>query len=161
MRLLAPQHARFVSEYLKDHNGTRAAIRAGFAPKSAHVRAHRLTRRPDVSAPLGARIRRRDRRAEANAARLLDELCRIAFLDPRRFYYPAGYRHAGQLMPLHAMDDDVRGCIAHIRLGGRQRSRRNHRAITWTNRVRPLNKLRALRGSTNTSPTQARPVRQR
>ena len=40
MRMLAAQHARFVAEDLKDHNGTRAAIRAGFARKSAHVRAH-------------------------------------------------------------------------------------------------------------------------
>jgi hypothetical protein len=48
-------------------------------------------------------------------------------------------------MPLHAMDEDVRGCIAHISLGGRPRTRRNHRANTGTDRVRPLNKLRALR----------------
>lgn len=116
MRVLAPRHARFVSEYPKDHNGTRAGIRAGFASKSAHVRAHRLTRRPDVSAALGARIRRRDRRAEALAARFLEELCRVAFLDPRRFYYPAGPRQAGRLMPHHARDEDVRGCIAHIRI---------------------------------------------
>ena len=39
---LTPKQRRFVSEYLKDLNGTQAAIRAGYAPKSAKVIASRM-----------------------------------------------------------------------------------------------------------------------
>src|SRR4051812_6766542 len=39
---LAPRKAIFVAEYVKDGNGTQAAIRAGYAAKSAHVAAYRL-----------------------------------------------------------------------------------------------------------------------
>jgi phage terminase small subunit len=37
-----PRQQRFVVEYLKDGNGTGAAIRAGYATSSAAVDAHRL-----------------------------------------------------------------------------------------------------------------------
>jgi len=43
---------RFVQEYLKDFNGTQAAIRAGYSPKSAHVQANRLLKSDKVQALL-------------------------------------------------------------------------------------------------------------
>lgn len=39
---LTPKQARFVAEYVKDMNATQAAIRAGYAAKSADANAHRL-----------------------------------------------------------------------------------------------------------------------
>lgn len=39
---LTPKQARFAEEYVLDHNATAAALRAGFAPKSARVTACRL-----------------------------------------------------------------------------------------------------------------------
>ncbi len=36
---LTPKRARFVEEYLKDSNGTQAAIRAGYSPKTAQEQA--------------------------------------------------------------------------------------------------------------------------
>lgn len=39
---LTPRQARFVAEYLKDLNGTQAAIRAGYARGSADVQGARL-----------------------------------------------------------------------------------------------------------------------
>lgn len=39
---LTPKQARFIEEYVLDHNATAAALRAGFAPKSARVIACRL-----------------------------------------------------------------------------------------------------------------------
>jgi len=46
--------ARFVEEYAIDHNGAGAAVRAGYAPKSAHVTASRLLRKANVSAAVRA-----------------------------------------------------------------------------------------------------------
>lgn len=39
---LSPKRAAFVREYLIDLNATKAAERAGYSPKSAHVTGHRL-----------------------------------------------------------------------------------------------------------------------
>ena len=41
-RKLTPKQKRFVAEYLKDFNGTQAAIRAGFSPKRAAETAYDL-----------------------------------------------------------------------------------------------------------------------
>ena len=43
---LTAKQARFVEEYLVDLNGTQAAIRAGYSPKTAAATASRLLRKP-------------------------------------------------------------------------------------------------------------------
>ncbi|MBQ8830841.1 MAG: terminase small subunit [Oscillospiraceae bacterium] len=55
---LKPKERRFVWEYEKDWNGTRAAIRAGYSEKSAAVIASRLLKKVNVAAY--ARARQRD-----------------------------------------------------------------------------------------------------
>jgi len=45
---IATRHLLFVSEFLKDRNGTQAVIRAGFSSSGATSRAVGLLRRPDV-----------------------------------------------------------------------------------------------------------------
>ena len=47
---LSDKRARFGQEYVRDQNGTQAAIRAGYAPGSAYVTASRLLRNAQVSA---------------------------------------------------------------------------------------------------------------
>ena len=42
MAELTPKQQRFVEEYIKDLNGTQAAIRAGYSPKTANEQAVRL-----------------------------------------------------------------------------------------------------------------------
>lgn len=46
---LTPKQAAFVREYLKDGNGTQAAIRAGYSPTGAKVEANRLLTNANVS----------------------------------------------------------------------------------------------------------------
>ena len=43
------QHERFCREYVIDHNGTQAAIRAGYAANAAAQQASRLLKRPDIA----------------------------------------------------------------------------------------------------------------
>ena len=47
---LTPKQARFVEEYALDHNGSAAALRAGFALGSARVTASRLLSKANVQA---------------------------------------------------------------------------------------------------------------
>lgn len=48
MKLLSPRERRFASEYVVDLHGTEAAIRAGYAKKSARNTSQALLRRPHV-----------------------------------------------------------------------------------------------------------------
>jgi phage terminase small subunit len=45
---LTPKQRRFVEEYMKDFQPTQAAIRAGYAPKSARSQAYRLLQRGEI-----------------------------------------------------------------------------------------------------------------
>jgi len=59
---VTPKQRRFVEEYAVDHNGTQAAIRAGYSPRRAHVTASELLRQPDVLfAMAGVDEKKRDR----------------------------------------------------------------------------------------------------
>ena len=45
---LSPKARKFVTEYLKDFNGTQAAIRAGYSSTGAGVTANRLLKNPKI-----------------------------------------------------------------------------------------------------------------
>lgn len=51
---MVPKVRAFINEYLKDFNGTKAAIRAGYSPKSAHVKACTLLKDPKVKVEIEA-----------------------------------------------------------------------------------------------------------
>lgn len=65
---LNPRQERFVLEYLNDGNGTRAAIRAGYAASSAAVHAHRLLKNERVLAKVRACIDRVQKRNDVCVA---------------------------------------------------------------------------------------------
>lgn len=46
---MTPKQARFVTEYIKDHCGKQAAIRAGYSEKSAESQASQLLKLPKVA----------------------------------------------------------------------------------------------------------------
>jgi phage terminase small subunit len=47
---MTPRQLAFATQYALDHNGTAAAVRAGYAEVGAHVTASRLLRKPNVAA---------------------------------------------------------------------------------------------------------------
>ena len=47
-KLLTRRQNTFVTEYAKDGNATQAALRAGYAPSSAHQRGYELVRNSEV-----------------------------------------------------------------------------------------------------------------
>ena len=60
----------FVDEYMKDYNGTQAAIRAGYSEKSAHSIASETLRIPKVAAELKRRFEEGRMSTEAIVARI-------------------------------------------------------------------------------------------
>ena len=74
-RMLTPKEQRFVKEYAIDLNGTQAAIRAGYSPRTARSIASETLQRPAVKAATQKALR-------ANEPRL-QMLTAMAFADPR------------------------------------------------------------------------------
>jgi phage terminase small subunit len=104
---LNAKQRRFCLEYLVDMNGTQAAIRAGYAARSAHSQASDLLTLPKVQAFLQPRLKRAEEKLELTAERLEAELARLAFVDPRK-----AYDANGKLLPVHEMPEDVARAIA-------------------------------------------------
>lgn len=102
--------AKFVSEYLVDLNGTQAAIRAGYAPKSAHVTASKLLKTPKVKGALDAAMAERAKRTEVTADRVIQEIARLAFVDVSKAYNPG----TGELLKPNEMPDDVRAAFGGL-----------------------------------------------
>ena len=109
---LNPRQAAFVTEYLIDLNGTQAAIRAGYSPRSAEVTASRLLSDAKVSAAIAEAKAARMERTETTADDVIRELKRIAFLDPRQVmsWGPDGVR----LLASSSLSPDVAAAIAEV-----------------------------------------------
>lgn len=71
-----------MAEYLKDLNGTQAAIRAGYAPGNARVQASELLALPKVKAEVEKAMQVRAERNAIDADRVLKRLDAIATADP-------------------------------------------------------------------------------
>jgi phage terminase small subunit len=105
---------RFIAEYVVDLNATKAAIRAGYAEKSApHWAWQMLHWRPAIAEAIAAALKAREERTLINADRVVQQLARIAFADIRQLVR----RDAGDhvvLKPLDEMSEDQQAAIAEI-----------------------------------------------
>lgn len=72
---------RFPIEFLKDFNGTQAAIRIGCPPKGAAVQASRLLRNVKVQEKLRELIKKQEVRTGIDSDTVLKEAARIALAD--------------------------------------------------------------------------------
>ena len=75
------RHDRFCREYIKDLNGTRAAIAAGYAKKSAKVTASRLLTNANVQALLAKLAKQHADKLDLSAEKVLSELSSMGFCN--------------------------------------------------------------------------------
>ncbi len=95
-RDLTAKEAAFVREYLIDLNQTQAAIRAGYAAKSANVQAVEIMARPLVRAAIAEAMAARSERTQVNADWLLNRLAVEAEADLADIY-----TEDGAVKPVH------------------------------------------------------------
>jgi phage terminase small subunit len=76
----------FVLEYLKDLNATQAAIRAGYAARSAKVTACRLLTNTNLQAEIQKAMDRRCAKLELRNEDTLRAIANDAFRDPRKLF---------------------------------------------------------------------------
>lgn len=79
---MTKKQKRFVEEYLIDLNATQAAIRAGYSPDSARdIGCENLTK-PSIKAAIDRAMAERSRRTGINQDRVIQEIAKLAFLNP-------------------------------------------------------------------------------
>jgi phage terminase small subunit len=114
---LLPREAAFVHEFPRDFNATRAAIRAGYSRKTAHVQGSQILRRLRVQAALEAHLATLTAKADVSAERVVQELAKIAFSDIRKF--SAWTARRARLTPSGSLQDGAAACIQEVSgLGG-------------------------------------------
>lgn len=106
-RSLTPRQSLFVSEYLVDLNATRAAKAAGYSEKTAEAARSRLLRNVKVAAAIEMRAAERSKKLEITADRVLKELARLAFFDPRQFF-----NADGSVKQISELDEDTARALA-------------------------------------------------
>ena len=118
-------------------NGTRAALAAGYAPRSAAEQASRLLKRGRIARALTVARAGEVEAVNASAERIVLELARIAFLDPA-----AMFDGNGDLLPIGRMPVDVRRAISSFDV--EERTDGLGRTVT-TRKIRLAAKADALR----------------
>ena len=116
---MSARQRRFVEEYVLDPSPARAARRAGFSKGYAR-RAYLLTRRPDVAAAIREAQAAAQARAAVTVDRIIAELAKLAFADPRDLFTADG-----RMKSIHELDDANAAGIASLEvlvLGGGSRS---------------------------------------
>jgi phage terminase small subunit len=106
---MSPKQQKFITEYVVDLNATQAAIRAGYAKRSANREGTRLLSNAVIAREIAARKQAQLDAAELSAARVLEELRRVAFADIRQFF-----NARGDLKPISQLSPAERASIATI-----------------------------------------------
>jgi phage terminase small subunit len=133
---MTPRQAIFYGEYIKDGNGTRATIAAGFPEKSAHVAAARMLKNAKVKAAIDGWSARTLQKLEMSAEEVLRELSKVGKFDARRLYDKDGNR-----LPVHLLDDVTAAAIVGVE---DETTEGPCFVTTRKQRVRAADKLRAL-----------------
>lgn len=97
----------FLHEYLVDLDGLRAARAAGYSdPATMSSRLLNGKDYPEVTMMVDAALKRRREESEVKARDLMDELTKVAFLDPRRLF-----ADDETLLNITTLPKDVAACI--------------------------------------------------
>lgn len=108
---LTPKQQRFVEEYLKDLNGTQAAIRAGYSRKTANEQAARLLAKASVATAVTVGKLQQNDRIQVEADQVREQNAYLALADPIDVL-----DEHGQLLPLRQMPRRIRCAIRSIEL---------------------------------------------
>lgn len=111
MSKLTLKQQRFSEEYLIDLNATQAAIRAGYAKRTASQQGARLLTNVKVQAYIGERRKGLSEKAEIDAADVLRQVARMALFDPRKVF-----DDQGNPLPVHELPDDVAFAVQGLKV---------------------------------------------
>ncbi len=87
---MTPQQQLFVDEFLKDLTAGRAAVRAGYAKKSADQQGYKLLQMPEIAAAIREALAKRSERTQIDSDWVLKRLAGEAMADLAEIYADDG-----------------------------------------------------------------------
>lgn len=108
---LTARQREFCHEYLVDLNARAAALRVGYAEKSVNTNASQLLRMPKVAELIAELMTERSKRIEVREDRVLLEIARLAFNDPRK-----AFDTDGNILPIQQWPDEVAAAVSSIKI---------------------------------------------
>ena len=126
-----------MQEYLVNLNGTKAAIRAGYAAVHANVIASRLLTIVNIRRAVQEALAERQRRCDVSADRVLLEFARLAYADIRELYTADG-----QLKRPSELDAAIAPAVVQLEV---RTTTRPSGEVDTVQKVRLIDKVPALR----------------
>lgn len=136
--LMRPKHARFVAEYLIDLNATQAAIRSGYSKRTANRIASHLLSKVDIRQAIDAQQAKQLESTELSAARVLEEMRRLAFSDVRAFF-----DERGNLKPMRELTAEQGAALSSVEVLQRNLTSGDGQVDTL-HKIKTWDKVRAL-----------------
>lgn len=103
----------FIAEYIRDPNGRQAAIKAGYSARTADSAASRLLKnvkvREEIDRHHAEVVEKVKHETGITLERVIRELGRIAFFDPRKLF-----DKDGNPLPITELDDDTVAAVAGL-----------------------------------------------
>lgn len=141
-KLLSPKQKRFAEEYLIDLNGTQAAIRAGYSPKTANEQAAQNLAKLSIQEFIQTRQKELQKKTGITQERVLAEYARIAFSDTRKLF-----KDDGTLKEIVDLNDDDAACLAGLEVGELQSmapDKKGNKIVSSVKKVKIYDKVKAL-----------------
>jgi len=136
---LTPKRRRFVAEYLKDYNGTQAAIRAGYSPTSANQQASAILAIPNVKALVEQKEQSVHERLGLDAAWVLSRYMNIADAD-----LAEAYHDDGRLKQMHEIPIHLRKALGGVEVEKRTEGRGDDAEEVMTTKIKLVDRKGAL-----------------
>lgn len=96
-----PKQSAFCREYVRDYNGTQAAIRAGYSKRTAYSQSFDLLKKPEIQKEIQSLESRIENKVIITKDKILRELSMIGFAN----------------MADHVTIDDGTGCVQAVGIG--------------------------------------------
>lgn len=127
---LNPKQRRFVSEYVKDQNGTQAAIRAGYSKKTAQEQSSQLLSKLMIQSAVQEKLEALSEKSDLKALEVRESVLRLMRFDPRR-----AFNADGTMKRIHEMPEDVIQAVSGI---DADESAGEIKRLRFTDRVRVI-----------------------
>ncbi len=136
------RHERFCREYLTDLNGTRAAIAAGYAKKSAKEAASRLLTNVNVQALLAELMKKHADKLDLSAEKVLSELSSTGFSN--MLDYIKTTEDGGAYVDLSNLTQEQAAAIQEVTVDEYVEGKGKHARKVKRTKLKLVDKIRSL-----------------
>lgn len=138
-RLSDHKYEAFAQHYAANRNAAAAAKAAGSESATPDRIGYELLERPEIRARVAEITKRALDAADVTGQRVMIELARVAFGDVRKVF-----NGAGELLPVHEIDDDTAACISGIEFEDITRGAGRNAVVVRVGKIKRYDKNPAL-----------------